>query len=34
VGSLITGTVGIAGVAPAFEALGSPEHHAKILVRP
>jgi len=31
---LITGTVGIDGVAGAFEALGSPERHAKILVHP
>ena len=31
---LITGTVGIDGVAGAFVALGSPERHAKILVRP
>ena len=31
---LITGTVGIDGVADAFVALGSPERHAKILVRP
>jgi len=31
---LITGTVGIDGVAEAFVALGSPERHAKILVRP
>jgi threonine dehydrogenase-like Zn-dependent dehydrogenase len=29
---LITGTVGIEGVAGAFEALASPERHAKILV--
>jgi threonine dehydrogenase-like Zn-dependent dehydrogenase len=34
VAPLITGTVGIEGVAGAFEALGSPEQHAKILVRP
>ena len=34
VAPLITGTVGIDGVAGAFEALGSPEHHAKIIVRP
>jgi len=32
--SLITGTVGIDGVADAFVALGSPERHAKILVKP
>jgi len=31
---LITGTVGIDGVAEAFVALGSPERHAKIFVRP
>jgi threonine dehydrogenase-like Zn-dependent dehydrogenase len=31
---LITGTVGLAGVDNAFTALGSPEHHAKILVDP
>ena len=31
---LITGTVGIDGVADAFVALGSPERHAKILVKP
>jgi len=31
---LITGTVGVEGVAGAFEALASPEHHAKILVEP
>ena len=31
---LITGTVDIDGVAAAFEALGDPEEHAKILVRP
>jgi threonine dehydrogenase-like Zn-dependent dehydrogenase len=31
---LITGTVGIEGVADAFTALGSPERHAKILVKP
>jgi threonine dehydrogenase-like Zn-dependent dehydrogenase len=31
---LITGSVGIDGVAAAFEELGSPERHAKILVRP
>jgi threonine dehydrogenase-like Zn-dependent dehydrogenase len=31
---LITGKVGIEGVAQAFEDLGSPEHHAKILVEP
>ena len=31
---LITGAVGLDGVAGAFEALASPEKHAKILVRP
>ncbi len=31
---LITGTVGLDGVADAFTALGSPETHAKILVEP
>jgi len=31
---LITGTIGIDGVAGAFVALGSPERHAKILVKP
>jgi threonine dehydrogenase-like Zn-dependent dehydrogenase len=31
---LITGKVGVEGVAQAFEELGSPEHHAKILVEP
>ena len=31
---LITGTVGVDGVAGAFEALASPERHAKILVEP
>ena len=33
VAPLITGTVGIDGVAGAFEALASPERHAKIIVR-
>jgi 2-desacetyl-2-hydroxyethyl bacteriochlorophyllide A dehydrogenase len=32
--SLITGTVGVEGVAEAFETLGDPEAHAKILVEP
>ena len=32
--SLITGRVGIEGVAKAFEELGSTGHHAKILVEP
>ncbi len=31
---LITGTVGLDGVAGAFEDLGDPEHHAKILIDP
>jgi threonine dehydrogenase-like Zn-dependent dehydrogenase len=31
---LLTGKVGLEGVAQAFEDLGSPEHHAKILVDP
>jgi threonine dehydrogenase-like Zn-dependent dehydrogenase len=31
---LLTGTVGIEGVAGAFAELASPEHHAKILVEP
>jgi threonine dehydrogenase-like Zn-dependent dehydrogenase len=31
---LITGKVGVGGVAQAFEDLGSPEHHAKIIVEP
>lgn len=31
---LITGKIGIEGVAQAFEDLASPEHHAKILVEP
>jgi threonine dehydrogenase-like Zn-dependent dehydrogenase len=33
-GPLLTGTVGLAGVEGAFEALGDPETHAKILVDP
>jgi threonine dehydrogenase-like Zn-dependent dehydrogenase len=33
-GPLITGTVGVDGVAGAFTALGDPERHAKILVEP
>jgi len=32
--SLITGHVALDGVAAAFEELGSPERHAKILVHP
>jgi threonine dehydrogenase-like Zn-dependent dehydrogenase len=31
---LLTGTVGLDGVAGAFEALGDPEKHAKILIDP
>jgi threonine dehydrogenase-like Zn-dependent dehydrogenase len=31
---LITGTVGLEGVAQAFEDLASPERHAKVLVQP
>src|SRR5262249_19727842 len=31
---LITGHVGVGGVAQAFEELGSPQRHAKILVHP
>jgi threonine dehydrogenase-like Zn-dependent dehydrogenase len=31
---LITGTVGVDGVAAAFEELASPERHAKIIVEP
>ncbi|HEX7323250.1 MAG TPA: zinc-binding dehydrogenase [Mycobacterium sp.] len=31
---LVTGTVGLAGVAGAFDALGDPEAHAKILIDP
>ena len=33
VAPLITGHVGIDGVAGAFEALATPERHAKIIVR-
>jgi threonine dehydrogenase-like Zn-dependent dehydrogenase len=33
-GPLVTGQVGLDGVAAAFEALGNPEVHAKILVDP
>jgi threonine dehydrogenase-like Zn-dependent dehydrogenase len=33
VAPLVTGAVGIDGVAGAFEALASPERHAKIIVR-
>ena len=31
---LITGTVGLGGVAAAFDALGDPDRHAKILIDP
>jgi len=31
---LITGTVGLPGVEAAFDALGDPEAHAKILIDP
>lgn len=31
---LVTGTVGLDGVAAAFEALGDPDRHAKILIDP
>ncbi|AHK36071.1 Sorbitol dehydrogenase (plasmid) [Rhodococcus opacus PD630] len=31
---LITGRVGLDGIAQAFQDLGSPDHHAKILVEP
>jgi threonine dehydrogenase-like Zn-dependent dehydrogenase len=34
VAPLITGTVGLPGVAAAFDALGDPEAHAKILIDP
>lgn len=34
VGPLITGRVGIEGVAGAFEALANPDEHVKILVKP
>lgn len=32
--ALVTGTVGLGGVTAAFEALGEPETHAKILIDP
>ena len=32
--ALVTGTVGLAGVATAFQALGDPETHAKIMIDP
>ena len=31
---LITGTVGVDGVAGAFDALANPDRHAKILIEP
>jgi threonine dehydrogenase-like Zn-dependent dehydrogenase len=31
---LVTGTVGLDGVDAAFQALGDPERHAKILIDP
>lgn len=31
---LLTGTVGLGGAAAAFEALGSAQHHAKVLIDP
>jgi 2-desacetyl-2-hydroxyethyl bacteriochlorophyllide A dehydrogenase len=34
VGPLVTGEVGLEGVAEAFATLAHPDHHAKILVRP
>jgi threonine dehydrogenase-like Zn-dependent dehydrogenase len=34
VAPLITGTVGLGGVEAAFDALGDPEAHAKILIDP
>jgi threonine dehydrogenase-like Zn-dependent dehydrogenase len=34
VSPLVTGTVGLAGVEAAFDALGDPEAHAKILIDP
>lgn len=34
VSPLITGTVGLGGVAAAFDALADPAHHAKILIDP
>jgi len=34
VAPLVTGEVGLDGVAKAFDDLGSPDHHAKILVKP
>ncbi|ATD69633.1 MULTISPECIES: zinc-binding dehydrogenase [Gordonia] len=34
VGPMITATVGLEGVAPAFDALGAAAHHAKVLIDP
>jgi threonine dehydrogenase-like Zn-dependent dehydrogenase len=34
VAPLVTGRVGLEGVAGAFEALGRPDEHAKILIEP
>jgi len=34
VAPLITGTVGLPGVAAAFDALANPDAHAKILIDP
>ncbi|MEO9326844.1 zinc-binding dehydrogenase [Gordonia aurantiaca] len=34
VGPMITATIGLDGVAAAFDALGSAEHHAKVLIDP
>jgi hypothetical protein len=34
VAPVVTGTVGLAGVEAAFDALGDPEAHAKILIDP
>jgi threonine dehydrogenase-like Zn-dependent dehydrogenase len=31
---VVTGTVGLPGVEPAFDALADPETHAKILIDP
>ncbi|MBA2608137.1 MAG: zinc-binding dehydrogenase [Actinobacteria bacterium] len=31
---LVTGTVGLDGVADAFDALANPEHHAKVIIDP
>jgi threonine dehydrogenase-like Zn-dependent dehydrogenase len=31
---IVTGTVGLAGVDGAFDALGDPETHAKVLIDP